>query len=125
MLFLTITIVLILTSQNIFAQSNDDVNIPAVDFNVNNIATGKYNFRFHGADNIERQESGGFSNDGQYVVKGLYSYIDQSGHKYTVTYTADKDGFHPVIVDTSESGVTAPPALFAGVPAPVIASLLG
>lgn len=34
-------------------------------------------------------------------VKGSYSYTDDDGNKFSVTYTADENGFRPVSIQHS------------------------
>lgn len=54
--------------------------------------------RYSTSNNIQAQEAGELRNggtEGQYLVKsGSYSYSDPAtGQVYTVTYTADENGF--------------------------------
>ncbi|XP_047986171.1 cuticle protein CP14.6-like [Leguminivora glycinivorella] len=51
------------------------------------------------------------------VISGSYSFFID-GVKYTVRYTADQNGYHPMII----TGAEKPPS---GVPGPILASLLG
>ena len=48
---------------------------------------------------IKAEEQGDFVNEGakeqSAVVKGAYQFVGTDGQLYSVSYTADKDGFHP------------------------------
>ncbi|KAI5631980.1 insect cuticle protein domain-containing protein [Phthorimaea operculella] len=98
------------------------------EYNNENLGSGEYNFRFVQSDGIEREESGKFEGEGNYVVQGYYSYIDPTGKKQFVEYTADSTGYHPMIVDQISPslqpeypGVVVVQAL----PQAVVASLIG
>jgi hypothetical protein len=56
-------------------------------------------FRFESSDGIIREEEGTLLDentpDSPVVVKGSYSYPDETGKLYTVRYIADENGFHP------------------------------
>lgn len=58
-------------------------------------------FSFETADGTKQEQQGELKdfNDGEepsLSVSGSYSYTDPTGKVHTVTYTADKYGFHPV-----------------------------
>ncbi|CAH0407734.1 unnamed protein product [Chilo suppressalis] len=98
-------------------KQESDLSIIENEFDNSNIANGQYKFRYVNSDGTERQESGGFDNDGNYVITGSYSYIDESGKPYVVHYSADKDGYHPLPATEGVVVISAPPG--------IVASLLG
>lgn len=55
--------------------------------------------RVETSDGQTREEQGQLVNPGSenesMVVRGKFSYVGTDGVSYTVTYTADGDGFHP------------------------------
>ena len=66
-----------------------------------NIGLDGYNFAYELSNGETRRESAQLRNAGSeneaIVVSGSFSWVDEkSGLKYTVTYTADENGFHPV-----------------------------
>ena len=60
---------------------------------------GSYMYYYEGTDGSKRQEVGIVMNPGSeeeyLVVKGSYSYVDQSGNEVVVEYIADENGFQP------------------------------
>ncbi|XP_043215156.1 cuticle protein CP14.6-like isoform X3 [Amphibalanus amphitrite] len=54
---------------------------------------------FETENGISASESGkpvaGYGSEPSYAVQGQYSYTDDYGNTYTVTYTADANGFQP------------------------------
>ncbi|CAH0407733.1 unnamed protein product [Chilo suppressalis] len=96
---------------------------PIIVFDTSNIARGQYNFNFRTSDNIAREESGGFDKDGNYVVTGYYEYVNELGQMYFIQYTADKDGYHPLL--PVEVIPSPPPAKPPQAPILITASLLG
>ncbi|KAJ2946969.1 hypothetical protein O0L34_g16316 [Tuta absoluta] len=98
------------------------------EYNNENLGNGGYKFRFVQSDGIEREETGKFEGDGNYVVKGYYSYIDPTGKKRFVEYTADGTGYHPRIADQiAEISPSLQPEIVVvqALPQAVVASLIG
>ncbi|KAJ2944767.1 hypothetical protein O0L34_g1656 [Tuta absoluta] len=64
-----------------------------------NVSPDGYNFSFQTSDGTSRQEQGSLkqvSEDLQAIeVSGSYSYVAPDGLTYSVSYTADTDGFKP------------------------------
>lgn len=59
-------------------------------------------FRYELSNGQIHSEAGALSNangdeDAFVVVSGAYSFVGDDGITYWVTYTADEDGFHPVV----------------------------
>ncbi|XP_043278693.1 flexible cuticle protein 12-like [Venturia canescens] len=66
-----------------------------------NIGVGGYSYNYELSNGEAKQESGQLINAGSeneaIVVSGSFSYVDPAtNQRYTVTYTADENGFHPV-----------------------------
>ncbi|RZC42800.1 Chitin bind 4 domain containing protein [Asbolus verrucosus] len=70
-----------------------------LDYHSEHTGTGHYFFRFESSDGIVREEEGNVldenSQDSPVIMKGSYSYTDETGKVYTVRYLADENGFHP------------------------------
>ncbi|XP_060517048.1 putative mediator of RNA polymerase II transcription subunit 26 [Cylas formicarius] len=87
-----------------------------------------YSYSFDTSDGIHKDEIGVVRNAGTdneaLAVQGSYSYIGPDGKEYTVSYTADENGFQP-------AGEHIPPAANVrktpqlGVPSAALASLAG
>ncbi|XP_043287898.1 pupal cuticle protein 20-like [Venturia canescens] len=67
--------------------------IPIVSFDSENNGDGNYRFSYETGNGISAQETGQTQGDTE-SVSGSYSYTGPDGVQYTVTYTADADGFH-------------------------------
>nr|XP_053602831.1 larval cuticle protein 65Ab1-like [Plodia interpunctella] len=86
---------------------------------ISNIHKGEYSYSYDTDDGtIMENREGKIDENGDQVVTGSYTFlVDDS--QYTVTYTADKNGYHPKITITKFQV----PAL--GLPSTAVASLLG
>uniref|UniRef100_A0A1B6C8S2 Uncharacterized protein n=1 Tax=Clastoptera arizonana TaxID=38151 RepID=A0A1B6C8S2_9HEMI len=60
-----------------------------------------FKFKFATSDGTAREETGSVANFGseneELAVVGSYTYKDPEGKEHKVTFTADKDGFKPVV----------------------------
>ncbi|CAH0729113.1 unnamed protein product, partial [Brenthis ino] len=79
-------------------QTNDrDAQI--VRYESDNIGIDGYSYGFETSNGIQASENGALTNPGTDAealeVRGAFSYYGPDGILYEVTYTADKDGFHP------------------------------
>uniref|UniRef100_A0A1B0AE82 Uncharacterized protein n=1 Tax=Glossina pallidipes TaxID=7398 RepID=A0A1B0AE82_GLOPL len=99
LLFVTLCVLVALVSS---APAPQEVQI--VEYENNNDGTGNYNYRFALSDGTKQDETGQLKDlqgeDGpvQAVVKtGSYEFTDLDGKVHKVTYTADENGFHPVV----------------------------
>lgn len=63
-------------------------------------AEGNYAYAFETSNGIQQQEAGNPNG-----VTGSYEFVDPSGQKFFVSYTADENGFQP----TGEHLPTPPP----------------
>lgn len=76
-------------------------------------------YRYELSDGSKHEEQGQLKNQGSeneaLSVQGQYSWVGPDGVTYTVTYIADENGFQPQIQQGPGGGV----------PAGVVASLLG
>ncbi|XP_049866247.1 endocuticle structural protein SgAbd-6-like [Pectinophora gossypiella] len=92
-------------------------NVQLLKYFNDNDGLGKYQFGFEQSDGTQHQVQGEVKNQGRddeaLVVRGRYSWVDPNGVTYIVTYTADENGYRPVI----EQGPGG------AVPGPVVASL--
>ncbi|XP_006561881.1 pupal cuticle protein 20 isoform X2 [Apis mellifera] len=68
--------------------------ISIVSFNNQNSGDGNYQFSYETGNGISAQETGHLQGNGE-AVSGSYSYTGPDGVQYSVTYTADEEGFHP------------------------------
>ncbi|XP_076545753.1 uncharacterized protein LOC117606096 [Osmia lignaria lignaria] len=68
--------------------------IPIVSFNNQNSGDGNYQFSYETGNGISAQETGQQQGNAE-AVSGSYSYTGPDGVQYSVTYTADEQGFHP------------------------------
>ncbi|KAL0840394.1 hypothetical protein ABMA28_015651 [Loxostege sticticalis] len=89
-----------------------------------NIANGEYAYSY--SDGFLRQiETGKLDSEGSFVVTGQYRYV-LFEKEYVVTYTADKDGFHPKLTIYNAYKTPLPfPRIVPRKPAQLVASMLG
>ncbi|XP_069674216.1 larval cuticle protein 65Ag1-like [Periplaneta americana] len=79
------------------APQKEPVPIVKQDSQVN--GDGSYSYSFETGDGTKAEQSGQLKNlgpndDGE-VVQGSFSYVAPDGKTYSVTYTADENGFQP------------------------------
>ncbi|XP_058979006.1 endocuticle structural glycoprotein SgAbd-5-like [Musca domestica] len=79
-------------------------DVQIVELENDNDGTGNYKFRYSLSDGTKQDEAGelkdvqGEEGPVQAVVKtGSYEFTDPEGKLHRVTYTADENGFHPVV----------------------------
>ncbi|XP_051173715.1 flexible cuticle protein 12-like [Leptopilina boulardi] len=67
----------------------------------NNIGVDGYHYSYEQSDGQKKEETGELQNQGTeqetIVVRGFFSFMGADGKTYKVEYTADADGFHPVV----------------------------
>lgn len=56
-----------------------------------------YAFRYELDNGQIFSEAGALADDGSQVVSGAYTFKGDDGETYWVNYTADKEGFHPIV----------------------------
>ncbi|GLV31153.1 Cuticular protein 47Ef [Carabus blaptoides fortunei] len=73
--------------------------IPILKLNSDNNGLGNYRYEYETGNGIEAHEIGQLKNAGSASesndVHGSYTYTGTDGVQYTVSYTADENGFHP------------------------------
>lgn len=78
-------------------------------------------FSYSTSDDQTREENGVIKNGGTdnevLAVKGFYNFIGTDGILYSISYTADENGYQPVITESRQRQANLPVA--------VIGSLLG
>lgn len=86
--------------------------------------------RYELSDGQIKSESGALKEVGEgdertqvIVVSGSYSFIGPDGQTYWVNYTADENGYHPVIGTGPEGGIK--PGQDAGIDPNALKSLIG
>ncbi|XP_037038457.1 flexible cuticle protein 12-like [Bradysia coprophila] len=77
-------------------------DVQVLRYDNNNQGDGNYQYTYELSNGQIHSEAGGLSNgdgseDPYTVVSGAYSYVGPDGVTYWVTYTADEDGFHPIV----------------------------
>ncbi|XP_075971210.1 flexible cuticle protein 12-like isoform X2 [Anticarsia gemmatalis] len=77
----------------------DPKDAVVVRYDNDNIGVGGYNYALETSDGKSEQAQGQLINPGTdseaFVVRGQFSYTGPDNVVYTVTYTADADGYHP------------------------------
>lgn len=69
-------------------------------FKMRKLYFSHFNFSFKTSNEITQEETGTVQHGDEVdylAIQGSYSYIGPDNLKYTVRYTADKDGFRPKI----------------------------
>ncbi|XP_047349843.1 pupal cuticle protein 20-like isoform X1 [Vespa velutina] len=69
-------------------------DIPIISFNNENSGDGNYQFSYETGNGISAQETGQLQGESE-AVSGSFSYTGPDGVQYSITYTADEEGFHP------------------------------
>ncbi|KAJ8873374.1 hypothetical protein PR048_027010 [Dryococelus australis] len=74
--------------------------VPILRYDSVNNGDGSYAYNYETANGIAAAESGGLKNAGipgaeAQVGQGSYTYTDNEGNTFTVSYTADENGFQP------------------------------
>lgn len=80
--------------------NTNDITIVRQEEN-NNIGVDGYHYSYEQSDGQKKEETGELQNQGTddeiIVVRGSFSFMGADGKTYRVEYTADADGFHPVV----------------------------
>ncbi|XP_055695803.1 endocuticle structural glycoprotein SgAbd-5-like [Lutzomyia longipalpis] len=87
---------------------------------------GGYQFTYELSDGQIRSETGALKDVGEervIIVQGAYTFVGPDGQIYWVNYTADENGFHPVIGTGPEGGIK--PGQDQGIDPNALKSLVG
>ncbi|KAJ9574173.1 hypothetical protein L9F63_008429, partial [Diploptera punctata] len=76
------------------AAAPPDKEIPIVAYENDVGFDGTYKYSYESGDGTKVQESGKLSGENE-AVSGSFSYVGVDGVTYTITYTADENGFVP------------------------------
>lgn len=68
--------------------------IPILSYTNENAGDGNYEFSYETGNGITVQETGHQQGESE-SVSGSFSYTGPDGVQYSITYTADENGFHP------------------------------
>ncbi|CAL1681775.1 unnamed protein product [Lasius platythorax] len=68
--------------------------IPIISYSNENTGDGNYEFSYETGNGITVQETGHQQGESE-SVSGSFSYTGPDGVQYSITYTADENGFHP------------------------------
>ncbi|EFN83262.1 Endocuticle structural glycoprotein SgAbd-2 [Harpegnathos saltator] len=68
--------------------------IPIISYSNENAGDGNYQFSYETGNGISVQETGHQQGESE-SVSGSFSYTGPDGMQYSITYTADEQGFHP------------------------------
>ncbi|XP_029662921.1 pupal cuticle protein 20-like isoform X1 [Formica exsecta] len=68
--------------------------IPIISYSNENAGDGNYEFSYETGNGITVQETGHQQGESE-SVSGSFSYTGPDGVQYSITYTADENGFHP------------------------------
>ncbi|GJQ70339.1 hypothetical protein Trydic_g22773 [Trypoxylus dichotomus] len=81
------------------APQRSDKDATVVKNSLDNIGVDGYNFQYETSNGIAANEQGQLKNAGSdneiLAARGQFKYIGLDGVTYTVTYTADENGFKP------------------------------
>ncbi|GJQ70332.1 hypothetical protein Trydic_g22767 [Trypoxylus dichotomus] len=81
------------------ASITSDKDAVVVKSELNNIGVEGYSYGYETSNGISAEEQGQLQNIGTQneaiQVRGQFSYVGDDGKTYTVTYTADENGFQP------------------------------
>ncbi|KAJ6634057.1 Flexible cuticle protein 12 [Pseudolycoriella hygida] len=96
---IAICFLVVLISEVLSAPQGD---VQVLRYDNNNQGSGNYVYTYELSNGQIHSEAGGLSDadgDGEpvVVVSGGYSYVGDDGITYWVNYTADEDGYHPVV----------------------------
>ncbi|KAL0840393.1 hypothetical protein ABMA28_015650 [Loxostege sticticalis] len=110
-------LIVTLSAAVLMAESNASAQIS---FDTKNIVNGEYSYMY--SDGLySKEETGKLDSEGNPVVSGQFRYV-VGDKEYVVTYTADKDGFHPKVTTLDHLG---PPQVVFSAPSVLVATLLG
>ncbi|XP_072764377.1 uncharacterized protein [Anoplolepis gracilipes] len=73
---------------------SSDKDIPILAYSNENAGDGNYEFSYETGNGITVQETGHQQGESE-SVSGSFSYTGPDGVQYSITYTADENGFHP------------------------------
>ncbi|XP_050091760.1 cuticle protein CP14.6-like [Anopheles aquasalis] len=84
-----------------------DIAVRNLDIDHAGLVDGSYSFSYDQSDNHKRSESASlktvknFDNEDvpALAITGQYEFVDPDGKRYLVKYTADENGFNPVITE--------------------------
>ncbi|KAL3283243.1 hypothetical protein HHI36_006391 [Cryptolaemus montrouzieri] len=103
MIIFTLAVSLIGTSvASPSASSTESVPILKQDREVN--VDGSYTYSFASGDGTKQSETGKYNNKGELEITGEYEYLAPNKKKIIETYTADKNGIVPKIIQEIPSG---------------------
>ncbi|XP_063920058.1 pupal cuticle protein 20-like [Zophobas morio] len=69
--------------------------VPILRLDNNNNGDGSYNYAYETGNGIAAQERGQLTSPDALAADGSFSFTSPDGQQFTITYTADENGFHP------------------------------